>query len=354
MKKIIAIVSTIFLISFLFGCNKSGNNVNSSNNNNNVNEEAAPEALSIKDYFPIKENTKYVYEGIGNEYASYNVYTDYTSENKVQQRINNGGTEVAKVIELKDGKITKLLSRGEAYYRENLLDVKDDDEILLMEPLAKGTSWKLKDSKVRTITDISKDVTTPSGNYKAIEVVTEGDNYKTMDYYAKDVGLVKSIFVSGESEVISTLSKVEENVPLVQKISFFYPNVADDKIYYKDIDISFNTNDVTRQVIAAAYKESINNNLGKVFSQNTQINSLYLNKDGRVYIDLNKAFSTEMNAGSGYESMILQCIANTFGKYYNAEKIILTVDNAPYTSGHIIMEKGQFIKVNYKNAIEVK
>lgn len=354
MKKIVAIISTIFLISFLVGCNKSVNNVSSGNNNNKVNEEAAPEALSIKDYFPIKENTKYVYEGIGNEYSSYSVYTDYTSENKVQQRVNNGGTEVAKVMELKDGKITRLLSRGEAYYRENLLNVKDDEEILLMEPLVKDTSWNLKDSKVRTITDTSKEVTTPSGNYKTIEVVTEGDNYKTMDYYAKDVGLVKTVFVSGEAEVISALSKIEENVPLVQKISFFYPNVAEDKIYYKDIDISFNTNDVTRQVIAEAYKESINNNLGKVFSQNTQINSLYLNKDGRVYIDLNKAFLTEMNAGSGYETMILQCIANTFGKYYNSEKVILTVDNNPYASGHIIMEKGQYFKVNYKNTIEVK
>jgi hypothetical protein len=29
---------------------------------------------------------------------------------------------MAKVVELKNGKITRLLSRGEAYYRENLLE----------------------------------------------------------------------------------------------------------------------------------------------------------------------------------------------------------------------------------------
>lgn len=354
MKKIIAVVSTVLLLAFSFGCTRQIDNVNGSNDGNNTNENPAPQSLSIKDYFPIKENTKYVYQGTGNEYASYDVYIDYTSESKVQQRVNNGGTVVAKVIEVKDGKVTRLLSKGEVYYKENLLNEKGDEEILLMEPLVKGTSWKLKDSRVRTITDISKDVATPSGNYKAIEVVTESGNDKTIDYYAKGVGLVKSVFTSGGSEITSSLSKIEENVTLTQKISFFYPNVSDDKIYYKDKDISFKTNDITREVIAAAYKESVNSKLGSVFSPNTKINSLYLNKDGMVYIDLNKAFITDMNAGSGYESMILQSIANTFGKYYNSEKVILTVDNNLYESGHIIMEKGQYIKVNYNDAIEIK
>jgi hypothetical protein len=105
--------------------------------------------------------------------------------------------------------------------------------------LIKGTTWKLQDSRIRTITGTSVDITTPAGKYKAIEVVTEGSNDKTIDYYAKNVGLVKSVFISGETEITSSLSKIEENVSLIQKISFFYPNVNDDKIYYKDKDISF-------------------------------------------------------------------------------------------------------------------
>ena len=63
---------------------------------------------------------------------------------------------MANVVELKDGKLTKCYSRGEAYYRENLLkSQRVDEEILLMEPLKKGTTWTLKDSRVRTITDTS-------------------------------------------------------------------------------------------------------------------------------------------------------------------------------------------------------
>jgi hypothetical protein len=52
-----------------------------------------------------------------------------------------------------------------------------------------------------------------------------------------------------------------------------------------------------------------------------------------------------MNAGAAYESMILQCIANTFGNYYHAESLILTIEGKPYESGHISMEEGQWIPV---------
>jgi hypothetical protein len=198
------------------------------------------------------------------------------------------------------------------------------------------------------------DISTPSGSYQAIEVTTEGPNDKTIDYYAKDIGLVKSVFNPGENEITSSLSKIEENVPLVQRISFFYPNTIDGKIYYKEKDISFKTNDITRRVLETAYKETVNKGLGSVFSQNTKINSLYLNQDGIVYIDLSSSFLKEMNAGTGYEGMILQSIANTFGKYYNAPKVILTIDNKLYESGHFAFKKGEYLKVRYEGAIEMK
>lgn len=360
MKKNFILISVVLSLALFSGCTGQNKDISSNKNTNNnvVNNEnnvSKSESLQIKDYFPIKNNVRYTYLGKGNEYASYNVYTDYTSDSKVQQRVDNSGTVVANVIELKDGKLKKVLSRPEAYYRENLLEKKEgEEEILLMQPLAKGTTWTLKDSRVRTITNTSVDVTTPLGSYKAIEVETKDSKGKTIDYYAKNVGLIKSVFVSEGLEVTSSLSKIEENASLVQNISFFYPNINDGKIYYKNKDVTFKTNDITRQVLEKAYKETADNNLGKAFSKNTKINSLYLSKDNSVYIDLNSAFLKDMNSGSGYEEMIVRSIANTFGKYYNSEKVILTVDDKPYESGHIIMKKGEYIKVDYKDAIETK
>ncbi|WP_203363588.1 GerMN domain-containing protein [Bacillus sp. REN10] len=301
----------------------------------------------IGDYLPMVENVKYVYEGKGNEYASYHVMIDYLEKGKIQQRIDNGGTVVASVLQLKDGKLKKVLTRGEAYYRENLLKAKGDEEVLLMEPIAKGTSWKLKDGRMRKITNTAASVYTPSGSYRAIEVITKDKDSQTMDYYAKGIGLVKSVFRSGEMEVSSSLSKIEENVPFVQEVRFFYPNIDAEKLEYKAKKVSFKTNDITRKKLEEAYKQPVEPPLGKVFSKNTKINSLYLNKDGIVYIDLNQEFISEMNAGAGYESMVLQSIANTFGQYYNVEKVILTIDGGLYESGHISMKKGEYLRVQY-------
>ena len=311
-----------------------------------------PAQLQVSDYFPITENTRYDYQGKGNEYASYVVYNDYTSENQVQQRIDNGGTVVARVISLSNGKLIQTYSSGEAYHRENELDQTGDEEILLEEPIAKGTAWTLKDGSTRTITNASVPVSTPSGKYDAVEVTTEGTDGKTTQYYAKDVGLIQTVYDAGESQISSSLRSVEKDVPLTQTIRFFYPNVDQDKIYYEDREIPFRTNDVTKDVIAASYRE-VPSGVVSVFSQDTVINSLTLRGDGKVALDLNQAFCTEMNAGSGYEAMILHCIANTFGYYYQTDKVVLTIDGQPYSSGHFEFQEGEYLQADLINAVQL-
>lgn len=348
MKKIFFLSCSILIVIFLSCCTKPGEPIENS-------ETTDPQTLQIQDYFPVKQNTLYTYDGVGNEYASYTVVVDYTSQNKVQQRIDNGGTVTARVLELKDGTVSIVFSAGEIYYRENFLDVSGNkEEIQLMEPLKNGTTWTLPDSSKRTITNISSDVETPSGSYTAIEVTTDYKDSKTVDYYAKDVGLVKSVFTSEGMEISSSLSKVQENVPFVQSVRFFYPNVSDDKIYYIDKDIRFYTNDAAIDVLAAAYQEAVSSELGRVFTVNTKINSIHLGDDNIVYIDLNSAFTAEMNAGSGYESLILQSIVNTLGNYYQVNKVILTVENKPYESGHFAFKEGEAMNTNFENTVQAK
>lgn len=373
MKKSILVISIVLSLSCLAACARPGANTGKNattgtntsavsttgtagtTTNTTTNTTTAVQSRSLQSYFPMKENVRYVYEGKGNEYASYNALIDYISDGRIQLRVNNGGTETVQVYELKNGKLTRLLSRAETYFRENFLKASNTaEEVELMEPLQKGTSWRLKDSSTRTITGVDVNVTTPSGSYKAIEVTTQSKDSKTVNYYARDVGLIKSVFTSGGNEVSSSLKKIETNVSFVQKISFFYPNGNNGKIYYKEKDISFRTNDVTKKKLEAAYKESTGGNYGKVFSKNTTINSLYLNKDGMVYIDLNKAFVTEMNAGSGFEGMILDCVADTFGRYYNVNKVILTIDGKLYESGHFAFKKGEYLKARPENAVRIK
>ena len=170
---------------------------------------------------------------------------------------------------------------------------------------------------------------------------------KFLEYYVKDLGIVKSVFKSEEhtsDEIASSLTEIVADAVMTQSIAFYYPNIDDGKIYYQVKDVGFKTNDLTRKKLEAAYKE---NAPWPVFTPNTKINSLYLNNDGMVYIDLSNDFLTEMNAGAGYEAMMLQSIANTFGNYYGVERVLLTIDNQPYSSGHIVLEQGEYLTVNW-------
>ena len=87
MKKILIVMSLIFSV-VLFS--------------NYIDQNTAAQAkkvpFTIKDFFCFEENTRYVYEGKGNEYATYNIVVEYLTGNRVQLRSNNGGTETVKVL----------------------------------------------------------------------------------------------------------------------------------------------------------------------------------------------------------------------------------------------------------------
>lgn len=309
----------------------------------------AEEEPAIADYYPFRENTEYIYTGEGNEYASYNLYTDYIADNRAQFRIITGGSEIVKVLENTNGSLILHLSRGETYFRENFIDKTDgNDEILLKEPLVKGTEWTLSDNRRRYISNTNIEVDTPYGRLRTIEVITEKNNTteRNIDYYAKGIGLVKTIYASDANAVTSELSKIKEDTPFLQTVLFYFPNFDKNLIKTAEKEISFQTNDITRLKLQEAFNEFSREEYEPLISANTRINSLYLINDEVVSVDFSKEFVTEMNSGSAFEEMILQCITNTLGNYYGVGQVIITVEGKPYESGHFVMEKGETFKVN--------
>jgi len=356
MKKNTFVILVMVIFVFLTGCNKklatdnttTGKSATSQTKNNNSKDIIS--IPKIENYYPFEKNVKYSYVGNGNEYATYYENVDYVSVNRKQIRTNNGGTETIKVIENKDGELRLIFSKSEIYYRENFtLKNNAKPEILLKQPLIKGNSWILSDGGVRTITNVKVAITTPIATYECIEVSTVRKDSFVKDYYAPNIGLVKTLFESNGNKVSSTLSKIEKNVPFVQTVKFYFPNGNTGINYITEKKLSFSTNYITKAIFEKSFKEVPNKNVGKVISPNTKIKSLYLNVDGMVYVDFSKEFIREMNAGSGYESQILQCITNTLGDYYMVKKVYITVEGKPYSSGHILMKKGEAFIVDYKN-----
>lgn len=364
MKKNVCVILIILTFGLLTACSKelttqitpeknTGTSVpkdTSTQVKNNSSKETVAIA-KLGDYYPFEENIKYSYAGEGNEYATYSVFVDYLRENRQQVRVNNGGTETVQVLENSDGELRRIYSKGENYYREDVTSKSNETDILLKEPLIKGNSWTLSDGSKRSITGLKVAIKTPLASYECIEVTTVRKDSINKEYYAVNTGLVKTLFTDAKAnyEVSSSLSKIEKNVPFAQTVKFYYPNGNDGLNYTTGKELSFNTNDITKKVFENNFKEAPNKNLGELISANTTIKSLYLNNDNMVYVDFSKEFTQEMNAGSGYESQILECITNTLGDYYMVNKVYITVEGNPYSSGHILMKKGEAFVVDHKN-----
>lgn len=73
-----------------------------------------------------------------------------------------------------------------------------------------------------------------------------------------------------------------------------------------------------------------------------------------VTVDLSSDFVKEMNAGTSFESMLLDSVTNTFGNYYLKSKVIITIEGMPYESGHIIMKQGEAFNVKAEGVVQYK
>lgn len=351
-----AIVLSLLTTIVLAGC-KPTNNTNG-NNTNNTNGNGNNKTYTISDYYPFVANLKTVYEGTGNEYASKTEYVDYIKGDKIQIRSDNGGTVVAQVLQNKNGELTLLNSEGEIYYKQDMTSMAaKKSEVLLKEPLAKGTNWTLPDGRKRSISGVNVDITTPLGSYKALEVTTEGSDYQNKDYYVLNMGLVKTVYKSEGSEVSSSLKEYIKDTPLVQNVRFynFKVTTTDIQVVYKEIPVNLKTNDEIKDTFQSYFRQPLVSGTMALMSSNTIINSLSLNTtDGKVYVDFSNQFVTEMNAGTTKETGVLRSVTDTLGYYYGVDKVVITLDGQPYSSGHILMNKGEAFNTNYKGALQVK
>lgn len=320
--------------------------------------EEAPSApdLTLDDLYPFEADVTRVYQGSGNEFAWFDQYVDFLEGDRIQLRENNGGTEIVRVLEKKDGVLREVINLPETYYKENILSKEPNtDRILLQEPIAVGTSWN-NENESNAITAVDKEIQTPYGTFRAVEVTrkteSDGSEYTNIDYYSEGLGLIRTVNLGDGYEVTSSLEKLERGMPRTKVVNFYYPNANDERIFLYRKEIAFTTNDIPRNKIVEAYK-NLPKEAAPVLSKNTAVNYLYLNQDGMVYVDLSQQFIGEMNAGAGYESLILQSLANTLGDYYGADKIILTVDGKTYESGHILLEKFEPIEVNYDSIVDM-
>lgn len=327
----------------------------------NTDKEIVPTAidkneLKINDYFPYLENTLLRYTGQGNEFASQDVYFEFIDGNRAQVKIINPGTNLVKVLELKDGMLSEIFVEGEFYHIENMINSKAErKEIVLKEPLAVGNSWTTPEGYTKEISSIDSMISTPSGSYVAVEVTTTFEEGRIQkDFYAKGVGLVLRLYIDGETEISTTLTSIE-NTSFDHEILLFYPHKENEKTIYVKDNLSFNTNDKIEKLIEYKLKNPPDEELGITLPRGVLINSIHLDRaQWIVNVDFSKELLTELNAGSSYENEILISIVSTLGKFYDTDKVYISVEGRPYESGHFAIREGEVFKVNTSEIEEFK
>jgi hypothetical protein len=316
---------------------------------------AGADEVGVADYFPFKANVYMTYRGTGNEYAAFESWVDYIGNDAIQIRTNNGGTESVSVYTIDDGAVTRVFSEGEIYYRYDYTAERTENDIIIMEPIAVGTSWTLSTGEKRSITATDADITVPYGAFKALEVTTEYENSTTKDYYVLDLGLVKKEFTAKDTPsmtITSDLEKYEEGSPLIENARFYYPDFNNNRVAYINIGLKFYTGGNFMPQLESFFKNPPSG-LARVMTENASIKSITLDRNsGVVTVDFNKQFVTEMNAGTSYEGMILSSIANTLGSYFLTDKVQITVEGGPYESGHFLFNFGDYLPYSPEDAVE--
>lgn len=139
-----------------------------------------------------------------------------------------------------------------------------------------------------------------------------------------------------------------------EKANIYYYDAVADKIVYINTTIKVKDDDAVTSLIDEL-KKSPNSDISSSLSSEIKLISSNLDTEkSTITLDFSSNFVNAQNLGSGAESSTLTAICNTFGNYFNIENVIITLEEKPYSSGHILMDEGEAFKVNLNDAIELK
>ena len=346
MKKFLYLFSILVITFSIIGCSKAADPEEA--NIGMVEEAEQGEILTIMDYYPFEENKIMAYEGIGNEYAEQTSMVEYIDENKIQIKIVNPGTTFVKVLEYNNGELKEVFREGEFYHIENMLNAnRNSDNIILKEPLEVGTAWTNSQGDPIEITSLDKEIETFDGKHKALEVTKKFENGSIEKvYYGRNIGLIGTVYRDGDFEVKTILKSIENQGQKI-KIEAYYPVSDDINTNYLEKSIVFNTNDHIENILENILKNPDSSKLLAPISKDTKINMIDLDRNTwTLKVDFSEELLEDMNAGSSYEFEIIKSIVNTLGRFYDVEKVYITVNGANYESGHISMGEGEHFQVN--------
>lgn len=396
-SKIIKItVISMMISSMMFGgCSSSSNNTEQSNTNTTSETTNTTNATSettnttidehtqnvdeiqllgeivgtIEEFYPFEANTFYDYEGDG-VIATQEIFYTHISDDIAQRRIVAGnGDEITEVLEVSNGELRVLFGDTEGYHYESILEYSEDElkEMLnfdfpimtvLKEPLALGNTWSFDGVAECEITAVDMEIDTPYGVFEAIEVTTTGisgpsQQYIQHDYYAKDIGLVKTVStgVNDNYPMGFSLLDIEENSIINKEVTMFYNDIETNMLsHVEGLSINIETNDSIEEILTELFKKTPDDGFSPIFSEEMSINSIYVARpslvdlENYVIVDLSTPFSSETMEGldEDMEVRLLQSVALTCGFLFKSKRVDFRINGEFYSSENMSLTENDF------------
>lgn len=293
-------------------------------------------------------------------YASYLEYITEDDDVITLQRRTFFSDDTLPTVEITqfDGtSIRRIGTLQNIDYTYNYLSTKNEDEILLQEPIALHASWAVTDGE-STITSTNVQLTIPFGKINAIEVTTMYDNgEKRLQYFAQGIGLVAE-YQSDENNTLlhgTELSERELDRTYSQSIRFYYPDHASfqddsESIKYIDQTIGFTPNMNIRRMFAERLSTPLSDSTLIPLSSTVQIRSIELIND-EVHVDFSSELVTQMDLPRQGEKLLLQALADTFGAYYHKDKVFFTVEEEGYASRYFFFLDDEYWTPNTRQTV---
>lgn len=184
----------------------------------------APElaVTDVRGYFPAEPMLTWVYEGSGNEYAAFTARAMAREGDRTQFSVNSGGTRLGQVYEVTASAVTLLFSKEEFYSDASLLGEKANRQrVILKAPLQVGAAWESAQER-REVVGIRETVQVPAGTYsnvvkiKVTSLAAQAGGH-SFEYYAPNIGLVLSEFVTGQDMIVSRLKTLKQTASEIKE-----------------------------------------------------------------------------------------------------------------------------------------
>lgn len=257
------------------------------------------------------------------------------------------------VWEVKEDSVVQTIAAQEQWFRQNLLtrnadqyeNLLDEPIVYLKDPIAVGNTWTSGTLTMEIVDVVPK--TAEHGARVVVDQRIEGGDGGRVYTLEENRWAIRHEDYTAEDVAISELQR-HETKPVDYPVYLYYPGTADtfaDNYIRMVVWEPFPVNSITREVLAKVYKDNTPSDGLAVLKPEDTINSLYLNEDGQVYVDLSKSFAS-MNAGASGETQILKSMAFTAASLMNGtDGVILTLDDQPYEGGHVALQAGETLPV---------